>query len=271
MVLLIPLASSGKVVPMEPITMTNAGNVSLLKSLEIPGYRKGRVSQSSLAFSPDGTLLACAAGKKIAVVGKHDSPVWELDFSPDGCCLVSCSLQNDIRLWDVGERKMAWSHVGDGAYLSAVFSPDGKTIAYGSLAGKSGLLDAVTGRELAVFVMGIGHIGDVSFSPSGKYLATGTDDDVIRVWDTGDMKEEAVLAGHSGFVNGVAFSTKGGELLLASSSHDRTLRLWDPVSKRCLATLEGHEAEVLRVAFSPDGTMLASAGWDGMIRIWGIP
>ncbi|KAJ1547816.1 hypothetical protein HK096_010944, partial [Nowakowskiella sp. JEL0078] len=36
----------------------------------------------------------------------------------------------------------------------------------------------------------------------------------------------------------------------------------------CLATLEGHSGAVWDVAFTPDGTMVATAGDDGSIKIW---
>ncbi|KAK1976745.1 WD40-repeat-containing domain protein, partial [Colletotrichum cereale] len=39
---------------------------------------------------------------------------------------------------------------------------------------------------------------------------------------------------------------------------------WDA----CLQTLEGHSGPVSSVAFSGDGTQLASASWDKIVKVW---
>ena len=40
---------------------------------------------------------------------------------------------------------------------------------------------------------------------------------------------------------------------------------------RVVKRMSGGRAEVLAVAFSPDGTLLVTAGQDGVIRLWAVP
>jgi WD40 repeat protein len=48
------------------------------------------------------------------------------------------------------------------------------------------------------------------------------------------------------------------------------VRLWDPDSGRQALVLRGHERDVWNVTFSPDGSKLASAGPEGLVRVWAL-
>ena len=315
---------------LQPITTANAAKVQLLRTLEIPGYQRGQLSQCSLAFSPDGRLLVGACGKnpvpvwdvqsgfllrslydsseqivactfspdgsqiacggfddtvtlwetntgrKIGSFEGHTAPIWELAFDLAAMSLASCSLGllgggtggGDVRLWDVPNGELDWSYAGTRDYLSVSFDPSGKTLAFGSIGGAVGILDAATGKLILELTDSSRNIGDVTYSPSGHWLAAGSDDDRIYLWDASNYALSAQFTGHTGYVNGVAFNPD--ESLLASGSHDKTVGLWDLRNQERIAALKGHQDAALRVAFSPDGTLLASISWDGNVRLWGV-
>jgi WD40 repeat protein len=83
--------------------------------LERPGPDLKGQSASSLAFSPDGKLLAVGitdqallwnigGGKEKVVLKGHAGPPNLLIFSPDSRTLASSDYEGTIRLWDVKAR-----------------------------------------------------------------------------------------------------------------------------------------------------------------------
>jgi WD40 repeat protein len=155
-----------------------------------------------------------------------------------------------------------------GALVSRVaFSPDGKTLATGHWDWAVRLWDVVTGERKAILRGSGAHVWAVAFSPDGKTLASTGGDGVVRLWDPRTVQPRAAMKGHTATASSLVFSPNGE--ILASSSDDGTARLWD-VRRRALQGILPHGQPVGEVAFSPDGATLATACDDGALRLWDV-
>lgn len=111
-----------------------------------------------------------------------------------------------------------------------------------------------------------GHGGPVrAIALDSTRAATASFDTTIIRWDLARGIANEVLRFHDGAVNAVVFLPGGG---LASASEDRRIAIWGQKSSLPIRVFEGHEGPVAGLTLSPDGKHLASASWDGTIRVW---
>ena len=166
---------------------------------------------ASLAYRPDGKMLAAGGYKEVLLIDAQGAEVLArlsgqigkvtaLAFSPDGQHLVAASgapgTAGEVRLYDVPS---------------------------------TGLPDQKPKQVLAAHT---DLIYDVTFSPDGKLLATTGYDRLIKLWDVVGGKEIRVLKDHSDTVYSLSFSPDGK--LLASGGHDGTVRVWDLSARKKL-------------------------------------
>ena len=263
------------------------------QTLQEVRFLDSQESISSMAFSPDETLLAVdgpennvqlcqvSDGQCFSTFKGHTSHINSVSFRPDGeILLASGSHDKTVRLWSVSDKKLFSILEGHTETVTSVsFSPDGDLLASGS-DDKTVLLWRVSDGELLNTLKGHTHfVNDVSFSPDGEVLASGSCSKgdrfydcmagEIRLWRVSDGQPLNALQGHTDSVTSVSFSPSGQ--LLASGSYDNTVRLWHVSDGKLLKTLEGHTIGVSSVSFSPDGRWVASSSWnDGTIRLWGV-
>ncbi len=127
-------------------------------------------------------LLAVQTGERIASLPHTDSTN-ALLYSPDGR-LLAVAAGRKVWLWDVAARKPLASFPAFRRYAEALaFSPDGKLLAAGSREGQLRLWDTAACKERACLDWHIGAVHGLAFSPDGMTVAAAGHNNALVIWD----------------------------------------------------------------------------------------
>lgn len=216
-------------------------------------------SVSSIAYSPDGSMLVAAGGRgyggpawlalfdsatgKIITVLDETKPppfngfryVFDMTFSPDGKLLATATT-NGVWFWDVATWERSSQITDTHLLFKVAFTPDGKILA--------------TAEEVLI-----------PFGAKGFFFINGG----VRFWD---MQTSNMVNFRN--VKDVAVSSIGfsGDGSIFAFGHSQSVTLWDMATAQILTQFSSGTS-VFR--FSPDGSLLAVGDGSGMIHLWGVP
>jgi WD40 repeat protein len=232
------------------------------------------------AFSPDGTLLACAgeAGEAVTLWDTRSGTlaqlaevpaarVQHLAFSPDGALLACAGEDNATRLHDVASGARVARFSGYIQPVESLWTPDGRSLV--SLGRGNTVSVWIAGGRDDVYTLA-GHtaaLTDAELSRDGTRALTASLDGSARLWCTARGGAEragrcvAVLAAGSGAVRGARFGS--GDELAWTWGDAPAVGLWDGRDGGARGTLGPLDARVLDLdvsAQSPSAAAITASG-----------
>ena len=273
-------------------------------TLQLLDYGSGRVLHRlrtssgivSLAYSPNGSLLAVGTERQImlvnpstgavvrersgltgTVVAQSAAPgVAGLVFSPDGRELATADTVH-LELWSVPTLKPRTLATYPAVGNSMVFSHNGRELIVGGTYDNAlRVYDASSGRllrtvDLASASQGSGYTL-LALSPDGSHLAAAYGDengniDKVSLFDTSTWTRQFDVTSIPYVeISALDFSPNGSEL--AVGAENGTARVWSLLTREMVAAYAGPTAAIGSMVFTPNGRSVLTASNDGTVRLW---
>jgi WD40 repeat protein len=254
----------------------------------------------SLAFSPDGQWLAASGGNpgrfgevqiwdllkkklKLSLPITFDT-VYGVSWSFDSKKLAFGCVDNSVRAIDVETAKQILFQGAHGDWvLDTVWSKDAGHLISVSRDRSMKLTDVATQRmedNITSITPGAlkGGLMAVDRNPKSNDLLIGGSDGIPKIYQMFRTKDRkigddynlirAFVPAMPGRIFAVRYSSDGSRILVGSSSDGKgEVRVYQSADGKLVSTLQGERGPVYAVAYRPDGKQVASAGFDGLVRL----
>ena len=219
------------------------------------------------------------------------SPIWSIEFSPDGKTLAVGKYQG-VELWDLETQRIIHTyepHAGE--VRSLKFSSQGtsdtednqttplKLYASGGIAAQSGeirIWDVASEELINSFEIHGDTIESITLNPSSTTLLTASMDEYSAVLNLTMLEDAAVpideqatwLTQHVGRVLCTLYHPDG--TYFVTGSEDKTIKVWDPDTFNVLVSLDANDDAVYSLAYSTEEGVIVSGSADNTVRTWRV-
>ena len=236
----------------------------------------------AVAFHPDGKRLATAAadnmiriwdlntGQMVAAWEGHEGPVNSLCFHPRGARLVSGSADKTVRQWETatGTSRVLLRH--EEAVNQVLFNPAGTRIASASADKTVKITNAPQAGDIATlsYQSSRGLMPWRGRRTAGRSAVASknktTSKTRVEIWDV-DASKIVDKVEDERTIGSLVFGGKGEWLFLTGQTRRDVKGIKLETKKEILF---GHGSPVTALAMQPGGRLMASAGWDGTVKLW---
>ncbi|MCE6995177.1 protein kinase [Saccharothrix sp. S26] len=241
---------------------------------DVPGRKRvftvpGRAVDAAL--SPDGDTFAAFTDRGVVVwdtAGFTERAVFEVGPSIRMALLADAGLValtsgNDVvvhRIDDGARVAHLKGHTGE--VNSLAFAPGGGLLASTGMDATVRLWDTATWAAREVFTAAEAGLSSVAFTPSGSAVVAGAVGSSVYSWDLATRDLITQYAAGSVTTFAVAMTADGRTLLTSDSAGVITVWAYQRT------TLGPRDAVLLGTAFQPGGSLLATTGGNGVVRLW---
>jgi WD40 repeat protein len=223
-------------------------------------------SQHVVSVTRDGrvVLTNLVSGEATRTLPLDVGGITDAAVSDDGLHVaVAWAPENNVGVADVnGDGKVRQVGQAPGPVSLLAIAPSGKHVA-ALYSDRVALWDSLNGAPPRLADAG-GYWGLARFSGDGSLLAIGCRN-ALRVLDVASGKHvHARVLNNAG--SGVDMSADNTQFITGGAGKE--VHVIDLATSRDVETYSGHMGLVSQVALSSDQTRIASAGYDGTLRIW---
>ncbi|NJM07239.1 hypothetical protein HC891_15170, partial [Candidatus Gracilibacteria bacterium] len=231
------------------------------------------------ASSDDSAILWTLDGEQVQRFF-HQDDVRRASFHPDGQHILTASFDKTAVLWNMldGSAVLTFTHE---AHVNAAHAqpahPRGAIVTVAHFDGDADFDEALIWAADGTFHR-LDHEGDsvwdAGFSPDGLLIVTTTAQGRVRLWNIeGILLRVFTASSRDARTPAMAFSADGSWLLTAG---DGVAKRWDVAKLRDsnqaqempVHSYEGHRGDVNAIAYNHSADRIATAGQDGIVRVW---